>query len=202
MIKNIIFDIGNVLTDFRWRELLQEKGFDETMIERFAKAAFLNDVWREYDRGVWTDEQLIEAFVQNDPAIEKEIRMVFENIEGMVTPREYAIPWLKKLKESGYRVLYLSNFSRKAEVECADSLSFMPYMDGGILSYQDKMIKPDPAIYELLLTRYGLVAEESVFIDDTPVNVEAAKKFGIHGIHFKTKEQVDEELYALGMKQA
>ena len=142
----------------------------------------------------------MEAFVKNDPAIEKELHMAFDDFTGMVTPREYAIPWLQSLKANGYRVLYLSTFSRKAEVECADALNFMPYMDGGILSYRDKLIKPNPDIYKLILSRYGLVAEESVFIDDTLVNVEAAEKVGIHGIHFKTKEQVDCELRALGVE--
>ena len=148
---------------------------------------------------MWTDEQLLEAFIQNDPAIEKELRMVFDNCKGMVTIRDYAIPWLKELKAKGYRLLYLSNFSQKAEEECADALAFLPYMDGGILSYRDKLIKPDPAIYELLLSRYELKAEESVFMDDTLVNVEAAKKLGIHGILFQTKEQVEEELRELGV---
>ena len=200
MIKNVIFDIGNVLTDFRWRDFLKDKGFDETMIDRIAGATVLNPVWCEYDRGMWTDEQILEAFIKKDPAIEKEIHMAFDDFTGMVTPREYAIPWLQSLKANGYRVLYLSNFSRKAEVECADALNFMPYMDGGILSYRDKLIKPNPDIYKLILSRYGLAAEESVFIDDTLVNVEAAEKVGIHGIHFKTKEQVDEELRALGVE--
>lgn len=200
MIKNVIFDIGNVLTDFRWRDFLKDKGFDEAMIDRIAGATVLNPVWCEYDRGMWTDEQLLEAFIKKDPAIEKEIHMAFDDFTGMVTPREYAIPWLQSLKANGYRVLYLSNFSRKAEVECADALNFMPYMDGGILSYRDKLIKPNPDIYKLILSRYGLAAEESVFIDDTLVNVEAAEKVGIHGIHFKTKEQVDEELRALGVE--
>lgn len=199
MIKNIIFDIGNVLTDFRWKDFLREKGFEEAMVERIAEATVRSNVWCEYDRGVWTDEQLLEAFVQNDSAIEKELRMAFDNFEGMVRIRDYAIPWLQELKANGYRVLYLSNFSRKAEVECADSLAFMPYMDGGILSYRDKLIKPDPAIYELLLNRYGLEAEESVFLDDTPVNVEAAKQLGIHGIHFNTREQAEKELRQMGV---
>ncbi len=199
MIKNIIFDIGNVLTDFRWRDFLRDQGYDDAVIDRIANASVLSDVWCEYDRGEWTQEQLLDAFVSKDPDIEEEIRMAFSDFTGMVTPREYAIPWVKELKQKGYRVLFLSNFSRKAELECADALSFMPYMDGGILSYQDKVIKPDTAIYELLLSRYELVAQESVFIDDTLVNVEAAIGVGMQGIHFKTKEQVDAELKALGV---
>lgn len=200
MIRNIIFDIGNVLTDFRWKGYYQDKGFDEKMVERIANATVRTDVWCEYDRGVWTDEQVLMGFIQNDPEIEEELRMLFENFNGIVTIRDYAIPWIQELKTKGYQVWYLSNFSRKAEVECADSLAFLPYMDGGILSYQDKLIKPDHAIYELLLSRYGLKAEESVFLDDTLANVEAAEEVGIHGIHFATKEQAEEELRKLGVE--
>ena len=200
MIKNIIFDIGNVLTDFRWREFLQDKGFSEEMVERIAKASVLNPNWMELDRGVWTEEEIIQSFIDADPEIEKELHLAYDNVEKIVTIRAYAIPWLQELKAKGYKVWYLSNFSRKVEAECSDSLSFMPYMDGGILSYRDKLVKPDAAIYELLLNRFGLVAEESVFLDDTLVNIEAAEALGIHGIHFITKEQAKEELRKLGVK--
>ena len=199
MIRNLIFDIGNVLTDFRWKEFLQDKGFDEEMIARIAAASVQNPLWCEFDRGTWTEEELMQAFVKEAPQLEKELHLAYDDIHGMVTPREYAIPWLQELKSKGYGVYYLSNFSKKAEVECSECLNFLPYMDGGILSYQEKLIKPDPAIYTLLLERYGLVAEESVFLDDTLANVEAARKLGIHGIWFQTKEQAEEELKRLGV---
>ena len=62
MIRNIIFDIGNVLTDFRWREFLEDKGFDEAMVERIAQASVLTPLWNEVDRGVWEEEKLIQEF--------------------------------------------------------------------------------------------------------------------------------------------
>ena len=199
MIKNIIFDIGNVLTDFRWEGFLRDKGFDGEMFERIANASVRNPVWAEFDRGVWTDEQIINAFVEAAPELEKELHIAFDDIHGMVTPRDYAIPWLEELKSKGYHVWYLSNFGRKAEVECSECLNFLPVMEGGILSYKDKLIKPDKAIYQLLLDRYGLIAEECVFLDDTLANVEAAESIGIHGIHFLSKEQAEEELRKLGV---
>ena len=153
MIRNIVFDIGNVLTDFRWREFLEDKGFDEEMVERIAKASAQTPLWNEIDRGVWDLEELMQAFIAKDPEIEKELRRAYENVTGMVTRREYAIPWIQELKAKGYGVYYLSNFSDKAYVECADALDFLPYTDGGILSYQEKLIKPDPEIYRLLLSR-------------------------------------------------
>lgn len=200
MIQNIIFDIGNVLADFCWREFLQDKGFDDAMIERISKASVESPLWGEFDRGDWPEEKLLQAFVERDPEIEQEIREAYRDIHGMVTPREYAIPWIKRLKGNGYRVLYLSNFSRKAHMECPESLAFLPYTDGGILSYQEKLIKPNPEIYRLLLCRYQLVPQESVFLDDTPQNIEAAKAEGIQGILFQTKEQAEEDLKKLGVR--
>ena len=199
MIRNIIFDIGNVLTDFRWKEFLEDKGFDEEMAGRIARASVLTPLWNEIDRGVWEEEKLLQEFVKLDPEIETEIRRAYGNVTGMVTKRDYAIPWIKALRAGGYRVYYLSNFSYKAYVECRDALDFIPFTDGGILSYQEKVVKPDPEIYRRLLDRYSLKAEESVFIDDTKANVEAAKALGLHGICFQTREQVVEELKALGV---
>lgn len=200
MIRNIVFDIGNVLTDFRWKEFLEDKGFDESMIRRIAKASVESPLWKEIDRGVWDREKLMREFIKLDPEIEKELRMAYDNVHGMVTRRAYAIPWIKELKNKGYQVYYLSNFSDKAYVECAEALDFLPYADGGILSYREKMVKPDPQIYLLLLERYGLKAEECVFLDDTAVNVEAAKALGFSGIVFKTKEQAESELALLGVQ--
>lgn len=78
-------------------------------------------------------------------------------------------------------------------------MDFLEYMDGGILSWQDKVIKPDPKIYELLLSRYGLVAEECVFLDDTERNLPQARALGIHTILFRDREQAISELKELGV---
>lgn len=194
MIKNIIFDIGNVLSDFCWRDFLSDKGFDKEMIERIGRASVLTDSWYEFDKGVLSDEEVVELFVKNDPKIENEIHIAFDNVEGMVRLKPETISWIKELKVQGYKLYYLSNFSHKAEVQCPLSLSFIPLLDGGILSYKVRMTKPDPMIYKTLLMMYDLKAEECVFIDDTLKNVEAAEKLGIHGIQYKSHGQVCEDL--------
>ena len=147
MIKNIVFDIGNVLADFCWKEFLENKGFDQNMIKRIAKASILSPFWQEFDRGEWDGDKLMEEFVRIDPEIERELHTAYDNVTGIVAKLDYAIPWIQELKAAGYRVYYLSNFSYKAHMDCADALDFIPYTDGGILSYQDKVVKPDPAIY-------------------------------------------------------
>ena len=79
-------------------------------------------------------------------------------------------------------------------------MDFLPYMDGGILSFQDKLLKPMPEIYHLILDRYHLKAEECVFLDDMQMNVEAAKRLGIHGICFENQAQAMEELKKMGVE--
>ena len=64
MIKNVIFDIGNVLTDFRWKEFLEDKGFQGEMLERIAKASVLSPVWPELDRGVWSFDEVMAGFIK------------------------------------------------------------------------------------------------------------------------------------------
>ena len=188
MIKNIIFDIGNVLSAFRWEGFLADKGFDKEMIDRIGNASVRTDAWYEFDKGVYSDEEVVELFVKNDPEIATEIHKAFDYVEGMVELYPYACDWIKGYKDAGYKVYYLSNFSYKAETQCPESLSFIPMMDGGILSYKVKMTKPDPKIYELLLSEYNLKADECIFIDDTLRNVEAAEKLGIHGVRFISQE--------------
>ena len=152
------------------------------------------------NRKVQKDYNKMQAFINADPEIEEELHKAYDNIHGMVTIRDYAIPWVQELKAKGYKVWYLSNFSEKTEIECADSIAFIPYMDGGILSWKDKVIKPDPKIYQLMLERFGLVAQECVFVDDLPENVQGAVNEGIHGIVFGTREQVVEDLKKLGVE--
>lgn len=89
MIRNIIFDIGNVLTDYRWEGFLADKGFDAEMIQKIAKASVMHPAWAEYDRGTWTDEQVLAAFVKDAPQLEQELYQAFTSIAGIVTPRAY-----------------------------------------------------------------------------------------------------------------
>lgn len=200
MITTIIFDIGNVLADFSWEAHYRSFGYSEEIFERLANATVRNPFWNECDRGVLSDEELLQGFIENDPGIEKEIRETQRDKSTIVSRNDYAIPWIQELKKKGYRCLYLSNFSRKAHKDCAAALDFLPYMDGGILSYQEKIIKPMPVIYQLLIDRYGLVPEECVFLDDTQKNLDGAEKFGIHTILFQNQAQAVEALRKLGVE--
>lgn len=200
MIKAIIFDIGNVLAGFDWRSFYEGQGYDAAMVERLARATVKSDDWKEYDRGCLSDEAILDLFVENDPEIEAEIRNSLADFHDLVTHYDYAIPWICGLKRKGYQVLVLSNFSLKALRECWHALDFLPYVDGGILSFQDKLVKPMPEIYHLILSRYHLRADECIFLDDTQENVDAARKIGMYSFRFEDRQQAEEELRKLGVE--
>ncbi len=81
MINTIIFDIGNVLADFTWKEYFESLGYTGEMLERIARASVMNEKWEEYDRGLMSDEEILQCFVDKDPEIEADIRRCFENVK-------------------------------------------------------------------------------------------------------------------------
>ena len=189
MINTIIFDIGNVLVDFGWKEYIASFGYDQEIQDKVARASVLSPDWNEYDLGMLSETEIMERFVANDPSVEEQTRRIFSSLTGLLKQYDYTKPWIKELKSRGYRVLYLSNFSEKADRECADEMDFIPLTDGGILSYKVKLTKPNHAIYKLLEEMYDLNPAECLFFDDTQANVEAARECGYNAEVFVSYEE-------------
>lgn len=196
-ITTIILDIGNVLVSFCWQKHFKNLGFSGEIFNRVANATVLSPQWDEFDKGVLSEEQLLELFIQNDPTMESEICHMYEEINDMIEVYNYTESWIKNLKNQGYQVYILSNFSSKQYRESNPKLSFIHLTDGAVLSFQEKLIKPDDRIYQLLLNRYQLTADQCLFIDDKPANIEGAKRNGIHGLWFTSYENTLRELKKL-----
>ncbi len=197
MIDTVVFDVGNVLTCFGWKDFIKSFGYSEDVTERIGKATIEGRYWNEYDRGVMTNDEIVNNFVSLDKGIENEIRTTMKCFTGILKPAEYAIPWIGELKNRGLRVLFLSNFSERAFNECQDALGFLDYVDGGIFSYRVGLIKPDPAIYRKLIETYALTPQNCVFIDDLKDNVAAASAIGFNTILFEEYNQARAELKQL-----
>ncbi|MCR5507283.1 MAG: HAD family phosphatase [Lachnospiraceae bacterium] len=196
-IDTVIFDIGNVLVDFCWKEFIESFGYDEAINERVAKASVLSPAWNEFDRGVLEVDEILELFIKSDPGIEDEIRTIYKNIVGMLKQMDYTKAWIKELKDMGLRVLYLSNFSEIGATQCAKELDFIPLTDGGILSYKVKLTKPEKEIYELLISMYDLDPSRCLFLDDTKANVDAAIALGFQSEVFTGRQSADELIRSL-----
>ncbi|MCR5686188.1 MAG: HAD family phosphatase [Lachnospiraceae bacterium] len=197
MIKNIVFDIGNVLAAFRWKEYIAELGFDDSTCARVAQATTLSPMWREVDRNVMPLNDIIEACIKSDPGIEREIRLFFEDRRRLVMEYDYASSWMEELKKRGYKIYLLSNYSQDHFQYISSKFSFFGLEDGRLLSCEVKLLKPDRRIYEALFERYGLDPEECVFLDDSPENIKGATDAGMKGIVFENYDQGSTELEKL-----
>lgn len=200
MIRNVILDIGKVLIGFEWMDYIHRL-FDEETGQKVTDALWKTKYWWELDRAVLSEEEILEMFYSAAPDVKDEIREAFERVGECMTRCDYAIPWIEDLKKRGYRVYYLSNYSEHLMRANPDILDFLPHMDGGVFSCYVKLIKPDPEIYRTILAKYGLKAEECVFIDDREDNAAAARQLGMQAIRFENYEQAKGELELLLKKQ-
>jgi len=195
MVNTIVFDIGNVLAAFCWQKMLHGFGLEGEDFEKMADATVRHHGWLDLDQGIITTEEAIEMFAEAAPEFRPLIERIYEDPTQMIQQYDYAIPWIKELKERGYKIYILSNWSKPAYDACKDSeINFLPLVDGAILSYQELVIKPDRKIYEILCERFNINPSEAVFLDDNEANVISSREFGLNTIHFKSYEQGKAEL--------
>ncbi len=200
MIKNIIFDIGNVLAPFSWQKTYKKLFGSGELYEKVSNATVLSHKdWSEIDRGVLTYDEVLASFIKNAPEYAEEIKLAVNTIFDDMSQFDYSENWVISLKEKGYKVYLLSNFGDKPYNTCLPRFSFSNHVDGGIISYEVKMIKPNNDIFEELCKKYTLNPQECVFLDDSEENIKAAKALGFNGIVFDNKENVDKKLNELGV---
>lgn len=198
MIRNIVFDLGRVLVGFDPEGYLRSFGFDEETVQRFLKVIF-GPRWRFYDRGDYasvTDlgEELAQEFPKDADMIRKVLRPDWVKIH---TLKEDTAAYLHELKTRGYRVYMLSNLAKES-YDYVRGYDFFSELDGGVFSFQEHVCKPDEKIYRILLERYALLPEETLFLDDSAENIETAQRLGMHGIVFTelsaAKAQTEQKL--------
>lgn len=197
MIKNIVFDFGGVLVDWNPRYVFVPWFGDATRAEWFLSNICTYEWNAQVDAGRTTAE-ITEERVAMFPEWEKEIRLYYDRWIEMV---HGDIPGMEALvrayKQRGFRIWGLSNWSADLFPLVQDRFPVFKLMDGLVVSGREKVIKPDPRIYRILLDRYGLKADECVFIDDNADNVAGAEAVGIRGIRFKGIGTLKEELDTL-----
>lgn len=196
MIKNVIFDIGNVLVDFRWRVLMEDLKLPKETQAIFENTVFGSHWWGELDHGIYEESEILKNFREDNKEHLEEFNLVWDNRDKLVEPYAYAVQWIERLKASGLNVYLLSNYPKdifSLHAECG-SFPFLDKVDGKVVSGFVKMIKPNADIYEYLLNEYTLKAAESVFIDDREDNVGTARALGMKGIVFRSYEQACHEL--------
>ncbi len=198
----VVFDVGNVLLRWDPRNLYRKIFDDEARMEWFLSTICTTEWNVEQDRGRdW--EEAVALLVARHPDHETSIRAFHdrwhETVSGVI---EENVALLQHLRQAGVPTYCITNFSGPKFVEAQKRFPFLASFDGVIVSGDERLLKPDPAIYELLLNRYGLEAGDCIFIDDSAANVEGARKVGMHAIHYREPLDLSAELRRHGIGAA
>ncbi len=200
-IDTIIFDLGGVLIDWNPKYVYREVfNGDEKKVDWFLDTICTSDWNVEQDAGR-TFKDATEFLINQYPQYEQWIRIYYNRWEDMLGgPIQDSVLLLEKLKKANTHQLYaLTNWSDEAFPVALQRYDFLQHFEGILVSGTEKMRKPFPKIYELILDRYNLNAEKSVFIDDNADNVLGAQKVGMKAIQYKNSQQLINELSHLGV---
>ncbi|MCX6322202.1 MAG: HAD family phosphatase [Bacteroidia bacterium] len=182
MIKNIVFDLGNVLISFRPSEFFDKKNYPENIKTTILSDIFGSKEWAMMDNGEINTTEAIEAIALKSSLKREEIAHIFNLRTELMFPLDPNVKLLPELKKRGFRLYFLSNFPMDIFEEVKTGYYFFKYFDGGIISSEAKFSKPDSRIYEILLKKYSLIPEECLYIDDLEINVKAAEAAGMKGL--------------------
>ena len=179
MLKNVIFDFGNVLYQYDPNMLL---GFCFENAEDLATAReIIYREWHKLDEGTANyDEYVAESLAMLPKRLHEPTRKFFYNWFHFEPPMEQTWALIARLKARGYRIYLLSN-APTAFADALDSFPILKLFDGLVVSAPIQRAKPHADIFEYALEKYNLTASESLFVDDIPVNVEGAEKCGLYG---------------------
>jgi 2-haloacid dehalogenase len=201
MINTIVFDLGGVLIDWNPEYVfLKEFRGDREKMNWFFENICTSEWNEQQDAGYSLERATLER-IAIFPEHERLIRMYYGKWEQMLG---YELPGtvdiLKKLHQStDYTIYALTNWSGETFPVALQKFHFLSWFEGIVVSGDEKLVKPDPAIYKLLLERYGLDATTCVFIDDRVDNIQAAVDLGFKGIPFSNDQQLHNELQNLNV---
>lgn len=200
MIRAIIFDLGGVLIGWDPRLLYRKLFDDDASIDHFFHEIDFHAWNLEQDRGR-TFEEGVAELTARFPHYAEYIRAYDERYpETLTGALEPTVQVLQKLRQAGYPLYALSNWSAEKYEYARTRFEFLNWFDLIVVSAHVQLVKPDPRIFELLLERTGRRAEECVFIDDNEANVRAANALDFQGIRFETAAQLTADLRKLGVR--
>jgi 2-haloacid dehalogenase len=197
-IKAVVFDFGGVLMDWNPYYLFcTAMGNDRETVDNFLKKINFSEWNVKQDRGRSFAEgtaELISQFPEYTELIRAYDERYMETVGGAFQP---VVEILKKLKDTGHPLYGLSNWAAEKFSIVRSIYPFFAWFDDIVLSGEVGLLKPDKEIYELLLKRIGLSADECLFIDDHGPNIQAARELGFQTIQYQSPGQLEEELYRL-----
>nr|WP_315228650.1 HAD family phosphatase [uncultured Albidiferax sp.] len=203
--KTVVFDLGAVLLHWQPIEIVQHElplhaptaAAAQALCERIFQGLHPGATWAEFDRGTFEPAPLAAALAAQSGVDAQELLRFIHAIPDHLHTKQDTAALLPRLQAQGHRLVYLSNMP----APYADRLlarDFFDHFEDGIYSAHVGLIKPEPAIYALAETQFGLTPADTVFIDDNPHNIAAARARGWQGIQFLDAAQCERDLEAMG----
>ena len=191
-VKKFLFDLGNVFFDWNPERVLKPIFNDDERMNFFINNISFPLLDTRCDAGI-TIEVAVNDAIKKFPDFENEIKLYYPNHGNMVGGFfQKTVDIFYKLKELNYPCFILSNWSAETYEGMEEKYPFLKDFEGKIISGRDFLIKPDPAIYELAISRFDLVPQETLFIDDRLDNIEAAQKLNFQIIHLTDPSLIQE----------
>jgi 2-haloacid dehalogenase len=198
-IEAVVFDIGGVLLDWDPRYVYRELFDDEAEMERFLSQVCSREWHEDNDRGVLYADSCA-ALAARHPGYEELIWTWARRTEDMIGgPIEGTVAVLAELQAAGVPCYGLTNMEAETYPRRVERFTFLQGLVGTVVSSAEGVIKPDPEIFRRLLSRFSLVAQRTVFVDDSEVNVAAAAELGFVALRFVSPEMLRTDLVALGL---
>ena len=191
-VKKFLFDLGNVFFDWNPERVLKPIFNDDERMNFFINNISFPLLDTRCDAGI-TIEIAVNDAIKKFPDFENEIKLYYPNHGNMVGGFfQKTVDIFYKVKELNYPCYILSNWSAETYEGMEEKYPFLKDFEGKIISGRDFLIKPDPAIYELAISRFDLVPQETLFIDDRLDNIEAAQKLNFQTIHLTDPSLIQE----------
>lgn len=199
-IKNIIFDLGGVLIDWNPDYMYKKIIPDSDKRKWFLENICTSD-WNEAQDGGRLIEEANSILIKKQPEYKDLILAYYQRWEEMLNgPIHGTVDILKELKTNNQHGLYaLTNWSAETFPRALELYDFLHWFDGRVVSGEEKTRKPFKKIYQIILNKFNLSAEKTIFIDDNLRNINAAKEEGIYSIHFQNPDQLRSELIQLNI---
>lgn len=197
MIKNLIFDFGKVLVNYDFEAFFRKYIPDTERCLAFTPVLYNVEVQALLDREERPFEVIMEEIISKNKEFEPEIRIFNEHYPEIVTNEvEGMKELLTQLKSEDYKLYGLTNWCSKVHLTMAQ-FDIFKLLDGSIISSEEKVIKPEPAIYQRIFDKFNIKPEECIFTDDRLENIEGGRQMGMDGIVFENAKQYERELRKL-----
>ncbi|MCF2859517.1 HAD family phosphatase [Pseudoalteromonas sp. SMS1] len=199
IIKNVVFDIGNVVVRWSPADIISMTFGESANQVELTEKIFHSEIWLDLNKGLMTEAETKLKYQQTLALTREDCDRLFHYIKQSLIPIYDAVPLIERVKQAGFKVYALTDNVHEIVDYLKSTYQFWPLFEGVIVSADLGVLKPDPAIYDALLTQFSLKANETIFIDDMPHNVAGAKAMGIEAIQFEDTKQCELALKMRGL---